>query len=69
MNKALFRSVLKSNGATQGDLAKEIGITEQTFSEKLNERKGRDFNLGEVVKLKKLLGITNDELIDIFFDD
>lgn len=69
MNKALFRKVLKENGVTQGDMAKAIGIAEQSFSEKVNERKGRDFNLGEIVKMKTLLSLTNDELIDIFFAD
>ena len=69
MNKPLFRKKLKEKKMKQGEVAKSVGITEQSFSNKLNERYGREFTLGEVMKIKTLLNLTKDELILIFFDD
>lgn len=69
MNKPLFRKKLKEMKMKQGEVAKSVGITEQSFSNKLNERYGREFTLGEVMKIKTLLNLTKDELILIFFDD
>lgn len=67
MNKTILRKKIREHKMTQGELAESMGITAQSFSNKLNERYGREFSLGEVMKIKTLLSLTNDETIVIFF--
>ena len=49
-------------GFTQNELSELIGITQQTYSKK--ERGERSFTLDEVKKLKKILNITEKNMIN-----
>jgi len=52
-------------GYTQEDVAKELSMSNSTLNLRIMERV--DFKLTELVKLKELLSLTDDEAIDIFF--
>lgn len=48
------------------DLANELGIHPSTLSLKLNGK--TEFTVAEVDKIKEVLKLNRDEVIDIFFD-
>ena len=45
MNSKLLRSIMLLNGDTNASLAKFLGITEQSISNKINEN-GTEFKIG-----------------------
>ena len=65
MNANKVRAKMRENGMTQADVAKSIGISENSLSRKLNGK--REFLLSEVVSLSKNLGIDNPG--DIFLSN
>ena len=67
MNKAKLRSVMALNAFTQTKLAEELGISEQRLSAKINSKNGAEFNQGEILKIKKILDLSSDDIINIFF--
>lgn len=65
MNGNKLRAYIISAGYTQGKLAKEIGISPNTMSAKLNGRS--PFDTIEIERICTVLGITsNREKADIF---
>lgn len=68
MNKALLRSVMALNGDTNAALAKYLGITEQSVSNKINEN-GTEFKQGEIAKIKIRYGLDSATVDQIFFTD
>ena len=68
MDKKKLRSIIVLHGDTNGDLAKEIGISYQRFSEKLNERKGAEFTQSEILKIKNRYKLSCEEIDEIFFN-
>lgn len=66
MNKALLRSIMVMNGDTNSDLAKLLGISEQSVSSKLNENKS-EFKQGEILKIRNHYNLTAEQVTDIFF--
>ena len=56
-NSDLLKGAIKSKGYTQEDVAKIIGISANTLSCKINNK--RDFTSSEIDKLMKLLDITD----------
>lgn len=68
MNKAMLRSKMALNGDTGGDLAEYLGISQVTFSRKINETDGAEFSQNEVSMIKARYDLTPDELVDIFFN-
>lgn len=66
MNKKLFRSVMVLHDDTNVSLAKFLGITEQSLSNKINEN-GTEFKLSEITKIKNRYCLTADMVDRIFF--
>ncbi len=69
MNKQKLLSVITLNGDTCESLAKEMSITPQTFSNKLNEKGKRGFTQPEIMTIKKRYRLTADDIDIIFFND
>ena len=66
MNSQLLKSVMVLNGDTSAQLAKFLGISEQSLSNKINE-KGTEFKQGEITKIKERYGLDCDMVDRIFF--
>ena len=66
MNSKLLRSVMVLNGDTNATLAKHLNISEQSLSNKINER-GTEFKQGEIAKIKERYNLDNDMVDRIFF--
>ena len=67
MQKRELEAVMKRHGDTGGDLAHYLGITRQTFSAKLNEKRGSEFTQGEISKIKERYNLSADSVVAIFF--
>jgi len=66
MNKNLMRSFMTLNNDTYATLAESIGISAQSFSDKMNER-GTEFKQGEIAKIKDRYNLTAEQVESIFF--
>lgn len=66
MNSLMLRSVMVMHGDTNKDLAELLGISEQSVSNKINER-GTEFRQGEIAKIKEKYNLTAGQVEDIFF--
>ena len=64
-NTLKLRSLLIENNLTSEDVAKELGISKQSFSMKLNNK--REFKSSELNKLVVLLNLTDKDFLPIFF--
>lgn len=68
MNKELLKSVMALFGDTNASLADYLGISEQSFSNKINEN-GTEFRKREIVKIKIRYRLDSDMVDRIFFAD
>lgn len=68
MNKKLFRALMLLHGDTNQTLADFLGISEQSLSNKINE-KGTEFKRGEILKIKDRYQLDGDMVDRIFFAD
>lgn len=66
MNSNLLRSVMALHGDTNVSLANFLGITEQSVSNKINE-KGTEFKQGEICMIKARYNLDSDMVDRIFF--
>lgn len=66
MDSNLLRSVMVLHGDTNATLAKFLGISEQSLSNKINEN-GTEFKQGEIGKIKARYGLTAEMVDRIFF--
>ncbi len=67
MNRLLLKAVIIKNGDTQGSLAKALKLPQSAVSMRL---KGMtDFRLSEINCIRQRYKLTNDETMDIFFDE
>lgn len=57
------------NGINQIQLSRELGITEQSLSAKINSKNGAEFNQGEILKIKRMFNLSSKDIDEIFFDD
>lgn len=62
-----LKKSIKNNGYTIGSFAKVIKMDASTFYRKLS-KKGDAFTVGEVKKIAKQLGLSNQEAKIIFFN-
>ena len=62
-----MKAMLVRKGMTVEKTAKLIGISPQSMSYKLNNK--REFTGTEIMKISEVLGLTNDEVFRIFFTD
>ena len=67
MNLEKLVKIRKEAGYTQQMLASHFGFTRQNWSAK--ERGLQHFRLSEIKELKELLGLSKDEIYDIFIGD
>ncbi len=67
MNSLRLRSIMVMHGDTNKDLAQLLGISEQSVSNKMNER-GTEFRQGEIAKIKEIYNLTAEQVEEIFFD-
>ena len=65
MNTNKLKAKIIENGFTVGEFIKNLGIHRSTFYRKLNDN---SFTIGEVNHMVKILGLTNEEAIEIFFN-
>ena len=66
MNAVLLRSIMVLHGDTNHDLASLLGITDQSVSNKINER-GTEFKQGEIVKIRNHYNLSAEQVENIFF--
>lgn len=65
-NTLKLRALLVENNLTNEDIAKKLGISKQSFSMKINNK--REFKVSEIYKLSLLLNLSNScDVITIFF--
>ena len=65
MNKQLFRSILALHGYTQSKLSKEIGMSKNTMSAKVNG--ASPFSADQIILICKTVGIEDSKTkCDIF---
>lgn len=62
-----LKSLRIKNGFTQKALAREMGMSETSYSKRENGL--IDFNVEEIRKLKSILKMTEDDIIRIFFSE
>ena len=67
MNNDLLKEVIQDNGVKVSVLADKIGISRQSLFMKLNGE--RTFNQGEIMALKTNLHLSDDQFMEIFFND
>ena len=67
MNKARLKSIMALHGDTNRDVAEMLGISEQSYSCKINEN-GTEFKQGEITKIKDRYKLSPIEVDAIFFD-
>lgn len=67
MNKRAFRACMVYNGDNRDTLATALEVGKTTISNKL--RGATDFKLNEICILRKRWNLTNEKLLEIFFDE
>ena len=67
MNQRLLKAKRVEKGIYQKDLAKELGISEKSMSQKESSDVNR-FKASEMLAISKLLGLSYEEFDGIFFD-
>jgi len=67
MNVPLLRSVMALHNDTNKDLANYLRITEQSLSNKINER-DTEFKQGEIAAIKERYDLTAEQVEQIFFN-
>ena len=67
MQANMLKGTLTENGMTQANAAERIGISLSRFNAKLNETRGAEFSLGEVLALKNVLNLSPEQIDQIFF--
>ena len=66
MNANLLKSEIVKNGLTQGDIAKALGMSKNTFTSRMQGKS--DFGLEEANKICEILHIDDGKLkLAIFF--
>lgn len=68
MNKELLRSIMGMAGDTDASMAEYLGISQQTFVNKLNED-GTEFTLLEIRMIANRYWLDNELVDRIFFAD
>lgn len=67
MNSKLLRSIMVLNGDTNATLAEHIGITERSFSSKINEN-GTEFKQNEIIAIRNKYNLSDEQVCSIFFN-
>ncbi|BBM56484.1 toxin-antitoxin system, antitoxin component, Xre family [Leptotrichia trevisanii] len=67
MNLNKLRGKMAENRLTQKKLAGKMGLSERSVNRMLTKRK--PFNNNEILQLKKILNLTNEEILEIFINE
>lgn len=67
LNKALLSSKMALNCDTGKTLSLSMGISQQAFSQKLNEKDGKEFGKSEIMFFIERYHLKAKEVMDIFF--
>lgn len=67
MNNCLLNEAIKGSGITISALANKMGISRAALYAKLNGE--RSFDQGEIMSLKTILHLGDDQFLQIFFDN
>lgn len=59
---------MKLFGDTGTSLSSFLGMARSTFSSKINETNGAEFNQGEIALIRKRYDLTPMEVVEIFFE-
>lgn len=66
INQNLLNSKVALSGLTFKEVAQKIGIPYQNFSKR---KAGKiEFNAKEIKAIKEVLNLTNDDVVEIFFN-
>ena len=68
IDKQLLKAQIMKNDKTQAALAKSMGISLSCLNAKINEADGREFKQGEITYIKDRYNLTDQEMMDIFFN-
>lgn len=66
MQANMLKGKLTESGMTQEQAASRIGISLSRFNAKLNETRGAEFSLGEVLAMKNILNLSPEQVDQIF---
>ena len=66
-SRRLLKAIALLKGFTMAEVAKNIGISEPSLYRKLNG--ASDFTRMEIIKIKNLLCLDTNEMIEIFFNE
>ena len=66
MNIDMLKGKIREHGMTQNDVAEKMGLSLSRFNAKLNETAGAEFSLGEAKALKRVLGLSPEQ-VDLIF--
>lgn len=70
MNTAKLKGKMRENGITQEEMAKRLGIALSTMNRKLqSSADGDSFTVGEANRIFRILELSADEAVAIFFAD
>lgn len=69
MNVNKLWAEIKKNGDTQGELAKMMGVTRATLSNKMSEKNKASFTQPEISFIKERYNLSPEEVDAIFFDE
>lgn len=67
INRKLLKSKQSLHGDTDKQLAKQLNITPQTFSAKVNGK--AEFTVGEIKVIRNRYNLTDEEVTEIFFSE
>lgn len=67
VNVGKLKEKIKQSGLDMSQIAKAIGINRATLYRKMDSN-GMKFTIGEIQKLIDVLGLSDEEAIEIFFD-
>lgn len=62
-----IRALMEIKHVKRNDLAKELGVSYNTVTQKLMGR--REFGLSDMLIIKRVLGLDNQTCAELFFDD
>ena len=68
MNSKLLRSLLVMHGDTNANLAEYVGSSENSVSNKINER-GTEFRQGEIARIIERYGLDPETVNRMFFEE
>ena len=67
MNTSLFKMYMIKNHETQLSMAQFLGLPQSAISARINGK--TDFRQSEIKMIKKRWNLTDQETVDIFFND